>query len=436
MVFWYAAALLAGIYAPAGHPWFLAPFLLACSLGAAVSGFRRTGRLALCAASYATGCILHGERTASSAAPPDGGVFECAVQTVTPSGVWVSSEGSRFRLSGGGLAAAAMEGDSALVLVERRGGFLHCCCFDLRPCRKPLDLARRAAAGVIRERVPSRQASALACALLLGERSRMPASVRRVFREAGISHMLSVSGLHVALVAGALFLALRRAAGRSWWSVLGAMAAMWLYVLLSGGRAPAVRAGIMGSIAMAASQAGFRVPAVSSWSLAAMVVPVVFPGAERDAGAQMSFVSVLALVLMSDRGRGRRGMLLRAIHAGLCSTLAVAPLVQSSYGALRLSSPYATLLSTPPMYLVMALGVLCLAPGACVPASRLLEWASWAWIEAAGAVDLPPVRISGPAAWCAWALAVAALWFAGRRRGFLSRFGPVKGFREKRTAGG
>lgn len=422
VVFWYAAALLAGIYAPAGHPGPLAPILSACALAASAFGMLRTGRLALCAASYAAGCMLGGEGGTEAAAPPDGGVFECVVQTVTPTRAWVSANGSRFLVSGRGLAAVAMEGDSALILAERRGGALRCCCFDLRPSRRPLDTARRCAAGMLRERVPSRQASYLACAVLLGERSRMPASVRNVFREAGISHMLSVSGLHVAMVGGAVFLALRRTAGRSWGSVFAAVLAAWLYVFLTGGRAPAVRAGIMGTLAMAASQAGIRVPAVSSWSLAAAAVAVAFPGAARDAGAQMSFVSVLALVLMGGRARSRRGALLWALHAGLCSTLAVAPLVQFSYGGLRLSSPCSTVLSTPPMYLVMALGALCLVPGVSIPAARLLEWVSWAWIEAAEAAGLPPVRLAGPAAWCAWASALAILWFAGRRRGFLSRF--------------
>lgn len=435
VVFWYAAALLAGIYFPAGHPGLFAPVLFACALAASAFGMRRTGRLALCAAFYAGGCALEGEGAGAGPALSDVRVFECVVRTVTPTDVWVSSEGARFRLSGGGLADAVMEGDSALVLVEKRGGSLQCCCFHLRPSRRLLDLARRAAAGILRERIPSRQASSLACAMLLGERSRMPASVRAVFREAGISHMLAVSGLHVALVSGAVFLALRRVAGRTWWSVSGTLLVMWLYVLLSGGRVPAFRAGMMGSIAIMASQAGFRVPAISSWSLAVIAVAIAIPGAAADAGAQMSFASVLALVLMSGRSRSLRGHVLAALHAGLCSTLAVAPLVQSSYGALRLSSPYATLVSTPLMYLVIVLGALCLVPAACVPASRLLEWSAWSWLAIAEASRLPPVRFSGPAAWCAWASALAALWFAGRRRGFLSRFGSPRSLREPRVPG-
>lgn len=171
------------------------------------------------------------------------------------------------------------------------------------------EAARRLSVGLER-RAP---ASALNRAILLGERTRLPPSLRRIFAASGAMHVFAVSGLHVMAVAGVLALLLRlvfvprRVAGAA------ALPGVWGYVCLIGAPPSAVRAALMASFCCVAPVFWRRPSIVVAWSLTLLAVCVADPALVTDVGCQLSFTVMLAIILA--------GMCLRAGDGTVAGTL-------------------------------------------------------------------------------------------------------------------
>ncbi len=155
-------------------------------------------------------------------------------------------------------------------------------------------------------------AHALLAALVIGERATLPDQVEAAFRRAGVTHVLSVSGLHLAAVAFVLLalttaLAARtRLAARVPAPRLAALATAPLLVLyaLATGAAPAtMRALAMALLALTAVALGrgAHVPTVIAAALAGWAVAA--PGALADPSLQLSFAAVIALACTARRIR-------------------------------------------------------------------------------------------------------------------------------------
>ena len=171
------------------------------------------------------------------------------------------------------------------------------------------EAARRLSVGLER-RAP---ASALNRAILLGERTRLPPGLRRIFAASGAMHVFAVSGLHVMAVAGVLALLLRlvlvprRVAGAA------ALPGVWGYVCLIGAPPSAVRAALMASFCCAAPLFWRRPSIVVAWSLTLLAVCVADPVLVTDVGCQLSFTVMLSIILA--------GMCLREGDGAVAGTL-------------------------------------------------------------------------------------------------------------------
>ena len=135
----------------------------------------------------------------------------------------------------------------------------------------------------------------LARALVIADEDEIPAEVRDAYADAGLVHALSVSGLHVAIVAGALALLL--GALRTPPNVAAVVGTLCVggYVLLIGAPAPAVRAAVM-LAAGAASRLAQR--PTSPWTAFAAggLVPLIDPRVVLDLGYQLSMAGMASLI--------------------------------------------------------------------------------------------------------------------------------------------
>jgi len=428
---------LAGHYAPGSLP--VLPHALAgLAAGLALGTFAgtlRTARVVLCASSalLGTAIVLPGTGAVSDAAggaPPRGGIWDCAVTTTTVRGAMLECGGETFWASSRDLADTLRRSDSVTVLGSVDGRWMDVCVFHPRMSGRLHDRIRRRLSEIWEERIPSREASSLTEALLAGERGAVPRRVSDLFRETGTSHLLAVSGLHVSLVAAALFLALRRVAGASWTGAAALVLLIAVYVLLTGARASTLRAAAMFLLLLVAARRSGRPPdLLFAWAAAVVsVIVLAGPGALADRGAQMSFAAVLSLILIGRRFGGTPGALLSVIASGVIVTVCLAPLVGSVYGTVSLAAPFATLASMPFMLSVMLLGPIVLTwPPFAAPASLLLEWAVFLWLEVLGVLRLPSL-VMEPGLLPAWGGSVALLWLVFRRGGFPARFpGGIRG---------
>lgn len=149
-------------------------------------------------------------------------------------------------------------------------------------------------------------AASIAVALLTGDRSGMPAVIYDQLRDAGLAHLLAISGLHVGLVAG-FFLAGTRLAVALWpyaadrWdgkkiSAVAGIIAAFCYTAAVGATVPTQRAFIMTALALLAVLLDRWPLSMRLVAVAATAVMTIAPSSVIGPGFQMSFAAVIALI--------------------------------------------------------------------------------------------------------------------------------------------
>jgi competence protein ComEC len=150
------------------------------------------------------------------------------------------------------------------------------------------------------------QGGAIAAAMITGDRSFLSADTQTAFRDSGLGHLLSVSGLHMALAAGGVYalvhvllaaippVALRFPIRK--WAAFIALLSGAAYLVLSGGSVPAQRAFIMTSIALGAVLVDRQAFTMRGLATALAIVVLLQPEAAIDPGMQMSFAATAALI--------------------------------------------------------------------------------------------------------------------------------------------
>lgn len=223
--------------------------------------------------------------------------------------------------------------------------------------------------------MPEREAE-LARGFVLGDDERIDAATVEDFRRAGLSHLLAVSGQNVALLA-LLCMPLLAALGMPLRTrLLWILAAIALYVPLTGGGPSIVRTGVMGGLSLLATLAGRRSSRLYALVVAAGVTLAIDPGIAADVGWQLSFAAVLGILAMARplRGaiaarigtRGWRSALAEGTAVTVAATLATAPLIAFHFEALSTMALVANLLALPAVAPAMWLGML-VSIGAQVP---------------------------------------------------------------------
>ena len=186
---------------------------------------------------------------------------------------------------------------------------------------------------------------ALLQALVVGDQGGIRHDVRDAFTRAGVVHVLSVSGLHVALVAAGACGFARYLLGRSERLLLSvpvrplaaaiALAPVGLYAVLSGLGIPVLRAAVMVLAATAGQLLDRPIDPLRSLVVAALGLALVFPTAPLDVGAQLSFVSVAAIAWSARRfGMDEHGTpsWRGALIASPSALLGTAPLTAFHFG--------------------------------------------------------------------------------------------------------
>jgi len=166
--------------------------------------------------------------------------------------------------------------------------------------------ARRHVGAMIDEAIPT-PAAGLIRALVVGDRSGVSPETEAAFSRAGVAHVLSISGLHFAVVAGSAFTAFRFLVGlhpvvlaRGLAPRLAAGAAVpvaLFYLALAGAQIPTLRAAVMVGVYFGGVIGNRRPEALPSLALAALIISAFWPGAVFEAAFALSFVAVLSVVL-------------------------------------------------------------------------------------------------------------------------------------------
>ncbi|MCJ2186207.1 ComEC/Rec2 family competence protein [Novosphingobium beihaiensis] len=156
----------------------------------------------------------------------------------------------------------------------------------------------------------------IAAALAAGDRGGIAEADAQAMRDAGLAHLLSISGLHVSAVIGAVYLLALRLLALSPWLALrvrlpvaaaaaGALAGIG-YTLLTGAEVPTVRSCIGALLVLAALALGREPLSLRMLAVAAVCVLLLWPESIAGPSFQMSFGAVLAIVALGTAAPVRR----------------------------------------------------------------------------------------------------------------------------------
>lgn len=222
-----------------------------------------------------------------------------------------------------------------------------------------LENARDAVAARVRERIGGAQGE-IAAALMVGVRAGIPEEVSEALRRTGLYHVISISGLHMALVAGVVIGALR--AGMALfpgfasrrpvkkYAAAAGLVAIAAYLTISGGEVAAQRSFLMLAVMLAALLFDRAALTMRNLAISAIIVLVATPHEVVGPSFQMSFAATAALVAAyawwAERRKnqmplwsGHHPFAVSAfrwtagVAAGLLVTSLVAGLATTAYGA-------------------------------------------------------------------------------------------------------
>ena len=173
---------------------------------------------------------------------------------------------------------------------------------------------RMAASAHIQRVVPG-QDGAFTAAILTGDRSGIDRSVEAALRASSLYHIVSISGLHMTLLAAAVFamirygLALVPRLALNWplkkIAAVVALVAGAAYLIISGSEVPAQRSYIMTATVLAAVLLDRPALTLRAVALAGLIVLLLAPESLMQPGFQMSFAATIALVAVLEALRGR-----------------------------------------------------------------------------------------------------------------------------------
>jgi competence protein ComEC len=180
--------------------------------------------------------------------------------------------------------------------------------------RQSVEALRNGVARRIRAALPGRS-GAIATAIIVGETHAIAADDVAAFRDAGLAHILVISGLHMGMVAGIAFFALRALLAliprialyypTKKFAATGALFVIFFYLLLSGATVSSRRAFVMVGLVLLAILVDRVSISPRALAVAAVAVLLMTPDAAAGPSFQMSFSAVACLIAFYEAMRPR-----------------------------------------------------------------------------------------------------------------------------------
>ncbi len=285
-----------------------------------------------------------------------------------------------------------------------------------------------------RAALPSAPYAGILIALAIGDQHAIDADLWLSFARTGITHLMSISGLHVTMLAGlayALVNWLWRRSARlplhlpaQHAAAVGGFIAAFLYCLLAGFAVPAQRTLYMLGVVAAARLWGREVAASRVLSLALMLVLLLDPWAVLAAGFWLSFGAVALLFLIGSGRLGPAHWLIEWGRAQWAVTLGLLPALLALFQQFSLVSPLANALAIPLVsFVITPLALL----GALPPLDPLLSLAHvfttglMGFVDWLAALPLAVWQQAAPPAWSVLLALLGGAWLL-LPRGFPSRW--------------
>jgi competence protein ComEC len=211
----------------------------------------------------------------------------------------------------------------------------------------------------------------VASAVITGKRGAMEEGVKEAFRQSGLSHLLAIAGLHLGLVGGFVFFAVRGGLALVPWVALRypikkiaavvTLIVLFCYLMISGAAIPTERAFVMNGVVFAAILIDRMRLSMRICALAAFLVLLLDPASLVGVSFQMSFGAVVALVAVYETWGARLAYLFHSFSflktvlgylgavalTTVVATLGTQPFAIYHFHHLVLYSPLANVIAVP-----------------------------------------------------------------------------------------
>lgn len=218
-----------------------------------------------------------------------------------------------------------------------------------------------------RQHIPDPAAAAFASTLIMGYRADLSPEVLDAYSKTGTMHVLSVSGMHVALVfllLNFLFMPLEQLKQLRFLKPLLLIAMIWFYAMLSGFSAPVNRAAMMLSFVVIGKASSKSINTYNLLAASAFILLIVHPYYVMDIGFQLSYLAVLGLVFFQPPIANLlyfktkiSGWIWNYVALSLAAQLFTFPLSMLIFHQFPLSFLVSNLLIVLPVSLLMYLGL-------------------------------------------------------------------------------
>jgi competence protein ComEC len=206
--------------------------------------------------------------------------------------------------------------------------------------------------------------------MVLGDRSLMPEDLETAFQRSGVTHVLAISGQHVAILAAVIYFALRRFAIPATIRAGLTIGLIWPYILIAGTPPSAIRAGVVASFVLAAPLLGRQVSALHFMTTMLALVLAYNPQLLYNTGFQLSVAAVFGILLLTKPLKSLiESTLLRPfaqppyqlsnlISVSLAAQIATSPIVAATFEQVSLVGVLTNLLAVPLSGPILILGLL------------------------------------------------------------------------------
>ena len=204
--------------------------------------------------------------------------------------------------------------------------------------------------------------SAMASALLLGDRSGLDAATEEIFRISGITHIVAVSGSHLSMLltmAMALFgfMHIKRRTP----VIIFYLALIWFFVLITGCSFSVIRAAVMCTLVFTAFLIRREADPLSSLAFSVLLLALVNPFAIFDIGLQLSVLSTASIIIFAPLLNNRLPVfspLKELITTTLTAQIGVLPLSALYFSDISLVAPITNIFAIPLSSFAMTLCII------------------------------------------------------------------------------
>jgi competence protein ComEC len=205
--------------------------------------------------------------------------------------------------------------------------------------------------------------------MVLGDRSLIPEELDDAFGRSGITHVLAISGQHVAILAAGIFFVLRFLAVPLMIRNPATLGLVWLYIVIAGAPPSAIRAGVVATFILVAQPLGRQISPLHFMTTMLAAVLAYNPLLIYNAGFQLSVAAVFGILLLQRPMEEFIGRTLAWIHRRppkvLCNLLAVSlaaqvattPIVAASFGEVSIIGVITNLVAVPISGPILGLGL-------------------------------------------------------------------------------